>query len=65
MSGTTTVQPRWGRALGAFVAVVILIALSRGAWEVVVGTVLVTVLVGGYALQRRARRAAVYEEASK
>jgi Flp pilus assembly protein TadB len=60
MSETTRLQPRWGRALGSLVAVVVLIAMTRGAWEVVVATVVIALLVGGYLLQRRARRRTVH-----
>jgi hypothetical protein len=59
--GTGRVQPRWGRALGALITIVILIAITRGAWEIAVGTAVVALLVGGYLLQTRARRHTVYD----
>ena len=59
--GTGRVQPRWGRALGALIAVVILVAMTRGAWEVAVGTAVIALLVGGYLLQGRARRHTIYD----
>jgi hypothetical protein len=59
--GTGRAQPRWGRALGALIAVVILIAMTRGAWEVIVGIAVLALLVGCYLLQARARRHAVYD----
>lgn len=55
------IQPRWGRALGALIAIVILIAMTRGAWEIVIATAAVALLVGGYLLRRRARRQTVYD----
>lgn len=61
MTGTGRTQPRWGRPLGALVAVVILIAMTRGAWEIVVGTAVLVLLVGGYLLQARARRQTVHD----
>ena len=59
--GTGRVQPRWGRAVGALIAVVILIAMTRGAWELAVGVAVLAVLVGGYLLQHRARRHTIYD----
>jgi hypothetical protein len=61
MSATARIQPRWGRPLGALIAVVVLVAVTRGAWEIVVGTVVVVLLVGGYLLRRRVRRQSVYD----
>ena len=61
MPGTGRIQPRWGRASGALIALVILIAMARGAWEVAVGTTVIALLVGGYVLRRRARRHAIYD----
>ncbi|GAA1033037.1 hypothetical protein GCM10009557_33460 [Virgisporangium ochraceum] len=57
-------QPRYGRALGALIAVVVLIAVTRDAWELVIGIAVVTLLVGGHLLQRRARRQTVYDRHS-
>jgi hypothetical protein len=59
--GNCRAQPRWGRPLGALIAVVILVAVTRGAWEIVVGTAVVVLLVSGYLLRRQVRRQSVYD----
>lgn len=61
MPETTRIQPRWGRPLGALIVVVILVAVTRGAWEIVVGTAVIAVLVSGYLLRRQARGRSVYD----
>lgn len=58
MRPTGRTQPSWGRSLGAVFAVV-LVAIFRDAWAVAVVTVIVTLLVAGYLLHRRARRDSV------
>jgi hypothetical protein len=60
MPETGRTQPKWGRALGAVLAVIVLIAINREAWEVVVVTAAAALLVGGYLLRRHARRRSVY-----
>jgi nucleotide-binding universal stress UspA family protein len=56
---TGRTQPSWGRSLGAVLAVV-LVAIFRDAWAVAVVTIIVTLLVGGYLLHRRARERSVH-----
>jgi hypothetical protein len=46
--------------LGAVLVVVVLIAITRGAWEVVALSAAIALLVGGYLLRRRTRQRTVY-----
>jgi hypothetical protein len=61
MPGTARTKPRWGPPLVSLIALVVVIAMSRGAWEIALGTTIVALLAGGYLLRRKARRPSGYD----
>jgi uncharacterized membrane protein len=54
-------QIPWVRLVGLLLAIVMAIAVVRGAWEIVVLAGLVTVLVAAYLLRNRMRRRLLYD----